>query len=385
MRNVMGGDAGGHTAAMTPRERLLAVYRGQTPDRVPALADLSYWHAAHGGGKFIPGHTDGANNDKIPRLLELHRQTGAAIHLNLGSFYEERYDNCVQVRSGVDGELYRHRFETPVGAVEEVRRWSETTFSWPIVHHMVQNAADLQTIRYIFEHISYSARWDDYRQVDRLVGDLGLPLVQVPYTGMGFLISRYAGVERTVMLSADDPDELEQTVAAINASHERVMRLMADGPSQILFHSDNLSADVQSPRWLQRYSGSYYRRMAEIAHEYGKPLVTHIDGRLRGLLRAVGEMGIDGADAVTPAPWGDLTPQQCRDEAGPKLVLSGGVPPSSFLPNVPIKVLDEQIEAWLELRRQSPALIIAPGDQLPPDGELERVARLVQASTTATY
>lgn len=370
---------------MTPRQRLLAVYRGQTPDRVPALADLSYWYAAHGGGKFIPGHTDGANNDKIPRLLELHRQTGAAIHLNLGSFYDEYYDETVRVSSGVDGELYRHRFDTPVGSAEEVRQWSDTTFSWPIVQHMVKEVADLQVIRYIFEHVSYTARWDAFREVDKLVGDIGLPLVQVPYTGMGFLISRYAGVERTVMLAMDEPEEMEQTVATINAAHEQVMRLMADGPSEVLFHSDNLSADVQCPRWLERYSGSYYRCMAQIAHEHGKPLVTHIDGRLRGLLRAVGQMSIDGADAVTPAPWGDLTPQQCRDEAGSKLVLSGGVPPSSFLPGVPMKVLDEQIEAWLALRYQSPALILAPGDQLPPDGELDRVTRLVQVTTTATF
>jgi hypothetical protein len=370
---------------MTPRQRLLAVYRGQTPDRVPALADLSYWYAAHGGGKFIPGHTDGANSDKIPRLLKLHHETGAAIHLNLGSFYNEHYDDSVQVRSGVDGELYRHRFETPVGSVEEVRRWSETTYSWPIVHHMVQGVADLKVIRHIFEHVSYSTRWDDFRTVDELAGDIGLPLVQVPYTGMGFLISRYAGVEQTVMLAMDEPEELEQTVATINAAHEKVMRLMAEGPSQVLFHSDNLSADVQSPRWLERYSGAYYRRMAEIAHEYEKPLVTHIDGRLRGLLRAVGTMGIDGADAVTPAPWGDLTPQQCRDEAGAKLVLSGGIPPSSFSSDVPLKVLDDQIDAWLALRHQSPALIIAPGDQVPPDGQLDRVTRLVQAAATAVY
>ena len=77
------------------------------------------------------------------------------------------------MRSGVDGELYRHRFETPVGAVEEVRRWSEMTFSWPIVHHMVQNVDDLKVIRYIFEHISYSSRWDVFEEVDRLVGESG--------------------------------------------------------------------------------------------------------------------------------------------------------------------------------------------------------------------
>jgi len=370
---------------MTPRERLLAAYRGQVPDRVPALADLSYWHAAHGGGKFIPGKTDGANAEKIPRLLELHRQTGAAIHLNLGTFYREHYDDTVRVESGISGEHYRHRFETPIGAVEEVRQWSPVTFSWPIIHRMVCGVEDLKVVRYLFEHVRYTTCWDVFWQVDRLVGDLGLPLVQSPYTGLGFLMSRYAGIERTVYLAMDEPEQFEETIATINAAHERVFTLLAEGPSQVLLQSDNLSSDVQSPSWLERYSGGYYRKMARIAHACGKPLVSHLDGRLRGLLRTLATMGIDGLDAVTPAPWGDLSPQACRDEAGPALVLSGGIPPDSFRPEVPLRVLDEQIEAWLDLRRQSPALILAPGDQVPPDGQIERVCRLVEAAAHATY
>ena len=65
---------------MTPRERLLTVYRGGTPDCVASLADLSYWHAGNGGGKFTPGKTDGANYDKVNQLLDLHRKTGPDIH-----------------------------------------------------------------------------------------------------------------------------------------------------------------------------------------------------------------------------------------------------------------------------------------------------------------
>ena len=35
---------------------------------------------------------------------------------------------------------------------------------------------------------------------------------------------------------------------------------------------------------------------------------------------------------VTPAPMGDLRPpRQCREEAGPDLILSGGVPPSVWI------------------------------------------------------
>jgi hypothetical protein len=318
-------------------------------------------------------------------LLALHRQCGAAIHLNLGCFYEEHYDSSVRVRSGIDGDVYRHRFDTPQGSVEEIRRWSPASFSWPIVGHMIRRVEDLAVVRHVFEHVDYRPRWDLLAEADRAVGSLGLPLVQCPYTGLGFLMSRYAGVEFSVLLATDEPEEFEYTIATINTAHEKVFRILAEGPSEVLIHSDNLSSDVESPRWLERYSGDYYRRMAHIARQCDKPLVTHLDGRLRGLLGLLPQMGFSGADAVTPAPWGDLAPAECRDEAGPQFVLSGGVPPSSFRADVPLAVFDQQVDAWLALRQRSPALIIAPGDQLPPDGELDRVTRLVQAAARARY
>lgn len=371
--------------SMTLRERLLAVYRGQTPDQVPALADLSYWHAAHGGGKFIPGKTDGANREKVDALLELHRRTNTAIHLNLGTFYSTSYDDIVRESSGIRGEHYFHRYETPVGTVEEVREWSDTSYSWPIIHHMVQDVEDLKIIRHVFEHINYRIDWPQFLETRQHVGEQGVLLVQAPYTGLGFFISRYAGVERTVMLAVDEPDEFERTVRTINTAHERVFAMLCDGPSEVLIVSDNLTSDVQTPDWFERYSGSHYRRMAQLAHANGKPLVTHIDGRLRGLLKAVGDCDVDGADAVTPAPWGDLTPQQCRDEAGDKLVLSGGVPPDAFHPDVPMSVFDQRVEDWLSLRQRSSALIVAPGDQLPPDGELDRVTRMAEIAEQFTF
>ena len=270
---------------MTPRERLLAVYSGRRPDCVPALADLSYWHAGHGGGKFIPGRTDGANRDRIDALLALHRHTGAAIHVNLGCFYREIHGEKVKVSSAIRGEYYHHRWETPVGRVEEIREWSPVSFSWPIVQPMVRGPVDLPVIRYVFENMTYVADWDAYRVADAKVGDIGLPLVSVPYTGMGFFMSRYAGVEQTVMLALDHAEEFEATLQAINTAHAQVCRLMAEGPSLVLIHSDNLSSDLQSPPWFARYSAHHFRLMAAIAHEHGKPIVTYIDGRLRGLLR----------------------------------------------------------------------------------------------------
>ena len=368
---------------MTPRQRLLAVITGSTPDHVPALADLSWWHAAHGGGRFVPAAV--GNEKRIEALIDLHRRVGVAMHLNLGAFYREVHAPDVHVQTVVDGDRYTHRMTTPVGCVEEVRCWSPEAWSWPIVQHMVRGVEDLKIIRYVFEHVRYQACWEALARVNAMVGDIGLPFVQAPYTGMGFLISRYAGIERTVMFSVDQPDELAQTVATINAAHERVFSLLAQGPAQVLFVSDNLSSDVQSPAWFGRWSAAHYAALAKIAHAHDKPISVHIDGRLRGLLSAVSECGIDVAAAVTPAPWGYLTPTQWSDEAGAKLVLSGGVPPDSFSAAVPMTVFDARVQAWLELRHASPALVIAPGDQLPPDGELDRVRRMCDMARQATF
>lgn len=370
---------------MTPRERLKAVYYGDKPDCVASLADLSYWHAGNGGGKFIPGKTDGANLDKVEALLKLHHLTGSAIHVNLGSFYKVEYSGGVESVSGIQNEQFTHRFKTPLGELLEVREWSNFSFSWPITHHMVQAEEDLKIIRYIAENTHYSADWELLKRVTEMDCEFALPLVQVPYTGMGFLMSRYAGVEETVMFAMDEPDELEDTVETINESHKKVFQLLAEGPSEAMIVSDNLSADVQSPPWFGKYSEKHYRWMADTAHAYGKPLASHIDGRLRGLLKLHAEIGVDVADAVTPAPWGDLTPKECRDEAGDKLVLSGGVPPDHFNPSVPLAVFDRSVEAWLDLADRSSALIVAPGDQLPPDGDISRVTRMVEMANARVF
>jgi hypothetical protein len=365
-------------STLTPRRRLLAMLRGEPVDHVPAIADLSWWHAAHGGGQFSP--TVGGSAHWLPQLLDLHRRTGAAIHLNTGAFLKPVFRAGVQIEQRCHEGVFTHGLITPRGNLTERRVWSPENWSWGIERHLINSLDDLRLLRWAYEGLRYVPCWDDFRRVESLVGELGVSFVNLGYSGMGFLMSRYAGVEQTVMFSVDAPEELEQTVAVLNEGHARGFEAAADGPCDVLFATDNLSADVQSPPWFRRYSAAHYRRLAAIAHGAGKVVSMHIDGRLRGLLRELADCGIDAADAVTPAPWGDLTPQQCRDEAGDRLVLSGGVPPDSFAASVPIEEFDRQVQAWLYLRRHTGGLVIAPGDQLPPDGDLDRVTRMVQAA-----
>jgi hypothetical protein len=67
---------------------------------------------------------------------------------------------------------------------------------------------------------------------------------------------------------------------------------------------------------------------------------------------------------------GDLSPRQCREEAGPDMVLSGGVPPNLWLPEVSDEEFKQSVLDWLAIRKLSPRLVANAGDQVPP-GALE--------------
>ena len=91
----------------------------------------------------------------------------------------------------------------------------------------------------------------------------------------------------------------------------------------------------------------------------------HIDGRLDGAIEMIRDSGADCGDAITPIPLGDLTAQQCRDAAGRHFIISGGVSPDLWFPNVDTDTFKNTIMEWLELKKQSPRLIANAGDWYP--------------------
>ena len=102
-------------------------------------------------------------------------------------------------------------------------------------------------------------------------------------------------------------------------------------------------------------------------------MAVHIDGKLEGALNMFREIGIDCADAVTPVPMGDLDPEQCREEAGPEVILSGGVSPELWYSYASRQTFEEAVLRWLDLKKHGPRFIANAGDQVPPGAEEDRI------------
>jgi hypothetical protein len=365
---------------MTLRDRILSVYRGGTPDVVPCMLDLSHWwlHRHH-----LPWDLSQPLLEPETDLIAYHRAHGVGYYLpSLPAFYETTHTDGVAAeveRSKLDGATeLTWRVHTPLGSIARTRLWDERTYSWRIRQWGVRNERDLRVLARALAGRSFAPRWERYEAWREAVGDTGVVYVSPGYSAIGQLMNLWMGPEETLLAAHDCPDLLAGVVAEINEANLRLIDLLAQSPAEVILLGDNFSTDLQPPHFFARWSRDYYLEAVRRLHAAGKFVAVHLDGRLRGGLRMLADTGADCADAVTPAPMGDLTPQECRDEAGPDFILSGGLPPNLWLPDSPRAQFTAAAEAWLQLRRQSPRLIIAAGDQVPPGADESRIALLPQ-------
>lgn len=357
---------------MTLRERMLAVYRGEKPDCVPFMLDLSHWFYHRHGLAW-----DLSKAYELPEreLIAYHRRIGAGFYMpNLGSFFEVSFPSHVKagVSKTTDGREITWSYETPLGSIDRMRRWEDITYAWGIPQWGMRSEADLRILASALQDRTYAPRWDRYKAWVDEVGDLGLVYLPFGYSGMGQLLNYWLGIEGTAFAIADWPETVREVVDRINENNLACIDLLASSPAEIVILGDNFSSDVQPPAFFNRWSRAFYAEAVRRLHAAGKYVAVHIDGRLRGAIRMIRDIGADCADAVTPAPMGDLSPAACLEEAGPTFILSGGVPPDVWLPNVSTARFKQTVMDWLALRHLG-RLIAAAGDQVPPGAPEDRI------------
>jgi hypothetical protein len=360
--------------SMTPRQRVLSVYSGAKPDQVPLLLDLSHWYKAN---FHVPFDLAGFKGVEQP-LVDLHKKLGAVSYVEMGSFYELYFeDEQVSDKAWTDSKgVFHRRVSTPHGMMEEERVFAPVSYSYNIRRHLVKSVNDFDAVRFVMDRYKVRPRWDQYNAWREALGELGMPYCQLPYSGLGYLISRNFGVEKTCMAMFDEPEKVSQVIDSINSCNLRILDEIIDGPFEVLIVSDNFDSNVQNPRMFNEYSRAYYTEVARRLHAKGKYLAVHVDGEMKGCLRNFAQCGVDCIDAATPAPMFALTPAEARAEAGNNMILSGGIPATIFGPDASDEEFENCVRKWLETRLASFKLFMAAGDQVPPNADWKRIARL---------
>ncbi len=359
---------------MTPRERVQAVYEGKTPDQIPLMLDLSHWYRKNYDVPFDLTGMSGVDQ----QLVDLHKKTNSVCYIDLGSIFDLTYsDDSVKQEAWTDSDgVYHHVIETPVGRLEAERVFEEMSYSYNITRHLLQSVDDFPVVQYAMERCQCTPRFDTHVAWQEALGELGFVYGHIPYSGLGYLISRNFGIEKTCMAAFDHPEKVRDLVDSVNECNLRIVDAIMDGPFEVMFLSDNFSSDVQSPALFDEYSREFYTEVARRAHAAGKYFSVHVDGEMRGCLQSMAECGVDCIDAATPAPMFALTPAQARAEAGDDLILSGGIPANVFGASGTDEQFVQSVKDWLATKDTSSRLIMAAGDQVPTDAPWHRIEML---------
>ncbi|MHC4562365.1 MAG: uroporphyrinogen decarboxylase family protein [Planctomycetota bacterium] len=240
---------------------------------------------------------------------EILREMGVSARLyDFNACFESHEDPAVtHHREVLDESRVEYTIETPVGNMTAIIHSSEDNFSQRQRKWFVTTEDDLRIATWRAERTTWIFNQKLYDELVATYGDLGAPQMYMPRTNVQGLYIDYAGVEGGIMLMYDSPDLVAGFFAALDDSHDRLCDVLKDSPVQLVNFGDNVHADTCSPKLFEKYVLPAYQRRCEKLHQAGKFVFAHWDGNCKALLPYVHDTGMDGVEAITPIPQGDVT------------------------------------------------------------------------------
>lgn len=301
---------------LTKRERILAALHYQPVDRLPwsPLIDDYFMRSLPLQGLHM-------------EIIEAMRYIGNDIMERHVAGPLPEYKN-VTMRTEQREGISRLYYDTPVGTIyEESRITGKTSF---VFKHFITEPEDLKVYQYIAEHTGYQPEIKKFAERDRYIGEDGIATVSGTMSPVQELLQKLCGVENTVYLMYDYPDEMEELLDAMHQRNIKQYRVLADYPTEVVFDYEDTSSTVMSPSMFQNYSAPMIADYANILHDSGKLFITHMCGKLSAFAGMI-DCGIqDGIDSVCPPETGDLYAWDARKCWGDRKVIIGGIDPSEF-------------------------------------------------------
>ncbi|MFQ6132937.1 MAG: uroporphyrinogen decarboxylase family protein [Armatimonadota bacterium] len=358
---------------MTFQQRIMSVFQGRRVDVMPWFADLTYWYAAAVARDGLEERYHGAG------VVQLYRDLNVGCHEHaLNSPWKLEYPDVeitTEEQTDSNGRPRRQviTWQTPVGAIEQIKEYEPVSYSWAYLKYPVATAQDLRVLRFIFENQRVTPDYTNQERQIQMWGDMAACASLPPRTPLANLIVIWMGVLNVVYALADFPDQVEATLEVMAAADDPIYDIICHSPAPLVYIPDNITAEVVNPTLFEKYYTPYYQKRHQQIHAAGKYTFVHVDGTMRGVLERMAATGADCAQSLTPAPVGDVPVGEMRALAGPDLILWGGVPAAYFSEIYPEQALADIVMECIQHHLEPGNFILGVCDQVPPDGDIRRV------------
>lgn len=351
---------------MTNRERIIAALNGKETDRLPwaPLIDPYFVNS-------LPNQ--GYNLDLVDAMkyigidiIERHVQAVKGHTRNLN------------VRTETRGKSTRTYFDTPVGTL--FSDTCQTEYTSYVSKHLISTIEEAKIYQYIAENTTYSPDFEYFSSRDKAVGDYGIATPSGPITPIQDMLQYYTGVEDTVYMLADYPEEMDELLSVMHERNLRQYKVLADCPCEVVIDYEDTSTTVMSKSMYENYSAPMINDYADIMHSGGKKFITHMCGKLSGFAETIALGRMDGIDSVCPPTTGDLWPWDARKVFGDSKVIIGGIEP----PGLSRMTVEESLQTVVNIIRNMPSLkgfILSTGDAVAygtPIKNLIAITKLIE-------
>ncbi|MGD8240949.1 MAG: uroporphyrinogen decarboxylase family protein, partial [Armatimonadota bacterium] len=277
---------------MNGYERMMAVMRGEQPDRVPI------WE------------------------LIVNEPVIRALHGDVS------YHDFVE-REGLDGVTI---FEDQ----QIVERLDEATYrdEWGIVWRVdapgvpyridgpIQTAADLHGYEAPDADAEHRLKTLE-EAVRRFKGERAITFL----THDAFEFSHYLrGMDELLLDYALDPEFVQRLARVVIEYKKRVLERAIEMGADIVLTGDDYAhrtAPIMSPAHFEQFVLPYLQEMVDVAKRAGVPFIKHTDGNLWPIIDMIVDTGIDGLDPLEPIAGMDMG--VVRERYGDRIALCGNV------------------------------------------------------------
>ena len=358
---------------MTMRERMLACYRNEAVDR-PALGIYTRYlkrgnmeRLARNGGMGIIDY------------VALTTQIGPPWHL-IPEFFSQVKDTDISIEYLWQGSrrIQRRKYVTPLGTIYADVGSDIGDGSEHISHYYIQSPEDYRIMKYIVENTVISSNEEICCVRSRDLGEDGVVIGRVDRTPYQKLMLELVGGENFLVDLCEDPEPVEELMEAMYRRLDEEMRMAMDSKIEVIWMPENVTADMTPPHFFRKYHLEAYQRYTKWAHEAGKTVIAHFDGKVRMLQDLLNESGLDGLESLSnPNIGGDCTSEElCRM-----------FPNKALLPNFPANLAArsaDEIGAYIsDLRataeRYGRSLMLQVSEDLPGDTYKTAIPIIVNA------
>ncbi len=380
------------------RERVLQVFRGEVPARLPFVTRLEAWYTAHSRTGTFPERFSGMTLD------ELHKAVGVG-RLKFTIPYALRL-NGVEVIATLNGEPLYHqqdplienfpgmwdfiptdrpgitktRLITPPGSLTLVHQLDEQnvlTGTDPyLCQHLIKSDEDFRVAEYILERVELIPLFDRTIALMEQLGENAfvVPLLhRIPFQQV---LLEYLGAEDLFFALHDAPEKVNHLISLLDRQMLEILQLISHLPVPYVEFPDNLHGLMTNPKLFQKYCLPAYQQYTEILHTHGKKVGCHVDGNARPLLNLLAASGLDVVESFSPLPLTPCLFEEAWQAWRGKLLIWGGIPSPWLEERFSEDGFDEQLNQLLN--RIDRPLVLGVVDLFMRHNSIERVEKIAQ-------